>query len=160
MGGSGVAAGFGIGVVAAITGVAGGELLIPTIVLLFGEDIKTAGSLSLLVSLPNMLVAFARYSRDDSFAVLGANFRFAMITADRLEELRDLLAAGADIHEEYNGFNLLHRAVDGEIDGHIQTGEPLHDWERVGVPTLRYSAAGRRLSRTGVGDLCVGRVQS
>lgn len=45
---------------------------------------------------------------------------------DRLEELRDLLAAGADIHEEYNGFTLLHRAVDGEIDGHIQTGEPLH----------------------------------
>ncbi|WP_406513925.1 hypothetical protein OG851_39800 [Streptomyces sp. NBC_00161] len=42
-------AGFGIGAVAAIMGVAGGELLIPMIVLLFGEDIKTAGSLSLLV---------------------------------------------------------------------------------------------------------------
>ncbi|MEU9299775.1 sulfite exporter TauE/SafE family protein [Streptomyces sp. NPDC048269] len=56
----GVMVGFGIGVVAAIMGVAGGELLIPTIVLLFGEDIKTAGSLSLLVSLPTMLVAFAR----------------------------------------------------------------------------------------------------
>ncbi|MGR4881271.1 sulfite exporter TauE/SafE family protein [Streptomyces sp. LARHCF249] len=74
----GVVAGFGIGVVAAIMGVAGGELLIPTIVLLFGEDIKTAGSLSLLVSLPTMLVAFARYSRDGSFAVLGANLRFTM----------------------------------------------------------------------------------
>ncbi|PLW65701.1 ankyrin repeat domain-containing protein [Streptomyces sp. SCUT-3] len=45
---------------------------------------------------------------------------------DRLEDLRDLLAAGADVHEEYNGFTLLHRAVDGEIDGHTQTGEPLH----------------------------------
>ncbi|WP_247197908.1 hypothetical protein [Streptomyces sp. GESEQ-35] len=67
----GVVAGFGIGVVAAIMGVAGGELLIPTIVLLFAADIKTAGSLSLLVSLPTMLVAFARYSRDGSFAVLG-----------------------------------------------------------------------------------------
>ncbi|MFJ8535460.1 sulfite exporter TauE/SafE family protein [Streptomyces sp. NPDC093591] len=75
----GVVAGFGIGVVAAITGVAGGELLIPTIVLLFGQDIKTAGSLSLLVSLPTMLVAFARYSRDGSFAVLGANRRFALV---------------------------------------------------------------------------------
>ncbi|MDV5145479.1 sulfite exporter TauE/SafE family protein [Streptomyces sp. SBC-4] len=75
----GVAAGFGIGVVAAIMGVAGGELLIPTIVLLFGQDIKTAGSLSLLVSLPTMLVAFARYSRDGSFAVLGANRRFALV---------------------------------------------------------------------------------
>ncbi|MET9700845.1 sulfite exporter TauE/SafE family protein [Streptomyces sp. NPDC006529] len=77
----GVVAGFGIGVVAAIMGVAGGELLIPTIVLLFGEGIKTAGSLSLLVSLPTMLVAFARYSRNGSFAVLGANVRFAAIMA-------------------------------------------------------------------------------
>nr|WP_255565740.1 sulfite exporter TauE/SafE family protein [Prauserella sp. PE36] len=72
----GVAAGRGIGVVAAIMGVAGGELLIPTIVLLYGIDIKTAGSLSLLVSLPTMLVAFARYSRDNSFGVLRHNLRF------------------------------------------------------------------------------------
>lgn len=78
---AGVVAGFGIGVVAAIMGVAGGELLIPTIVLLFGEDIKTAGSLSLLVSLPTMLVAFARYSRDGSFDVLGANRRFTIVMA-------------------------------------------------------------------------------
>ncbi|MFL5999902.1 MAG: sulfite exporter TauE/SafE family protein [Streptomyces sp.] len=78
---SGVVAGFGIGVVAAIMGVAGGELLIPTIVLLFAVDIKTAGSLSLLVSLPTMLVAFARYSRDGSFAVLGANLRFTAVLA-------------------------------------------------------------------------------
>ncbi|MFB7579356.1 sulfite exporter TauE/SafE family protein [Streptomyces hydrogenans] len=78
---AGVAAGFGIGVVAAIMGVAGGELLIPTIVLLFGEDIKTAGSLSLLVSLPTMLVAFARYSRDGGFAVLGQNLRFTAVMA-------------------------------------------------------------------------------
>ncbi|MGW6903714.1 sulfite exporter TauE/SafE family protein [Streptomyces sp. NPDC054940] len=77
----GVLAGFGIGVVAAIMGVAGGELLIPTIVLLFAVDIKTAGSLSLLVSLPTMLVAFARYSRDGSFAVLGANVRFTLTMA-------------------------------------------------------------------------------
>ncbi|MFF5938900.1 sulfite exporter TauE/SafE family protein [Streptomyces sp. NPDC012508] len=75
----GVVAGFGIGAVAAIMGVAGGELLIPTIVLLFGLDIKTAGSMSLLVSLPTMLVAFARYSRDGSFAVLGANRRFTLV---------------------------------------------------------------------------------
>lgn len=76
---AGVVAGFGIGVVAAIMGVAGGELLIPTIVLLYAADIKTAGSLSLLVSLPTMLVAFARYSRDGSFAVLGANRRFVAV---------------------------------------------------------------------------------
>ncbi|WP_327726303.1 hypothetical protein OG250_00990 [Streptomyces sp. NBC_00487] len=34
-----------------------------------------------LVSLPTMLVAFARYSRDGSFAVLGANIRFTTIMA-------------------------------------------------------------------------------
>ena len=44
----GLVAGFAIGVVAAVMGVAGGELLIPTIVLLYGVDIKIAGSLSLL----------------------------------------------------------------------------------------------------------------
>lgn len=77
----GVVAGFGIGVVAAIMGVAGGELLIPTIVLLFGEDIKTGGSLSLVVSLPTMLVACARYSRDGSFVVLGVNLRFTTVMA-------------------------------------------------------------------------------
>ena len=72
----GIAAGVIIGVVAALMGVAGGELLIPTIVLLYGTDIKIAGSLSLAVSLPTMLVAFARFSRDKSFAVLGQNKRF------------------------------------------------------------------------------------
>jgi Protein of unknown function (DUF3298) len=40
-----VVAGLGIGVVAALMGVAGGELLIPTIVVLFAVDIKIAGSL-------------------------------------------------------------------------------------------------------------------
>ncbi|MFB8147461.1 sulfite exporter TauE/SafE family protein [Microbacterium sp. NPDC056003] len=69
----GVVAGFAIGVVAALMGVAGGELLIPTIVLLYGIDIKIAGTLSLAVSLPTMLVAFARYSRDNSFTVLRQN---------------------------------------------------------------------------------------
>ncbi|MEU6894806.1 sulfite exporter TauE/SafE family protein [Streptomyces sp. NPDC046557] len=78
---AGVVTGFGIGAVAAIMGVVGGELLIPTIVLLYGADIKLAGSLSLLVSLPTMLVAFARYSRDGSFAVLGANLRFTALMA-------------------------------------------------------------------------------
>jgi uncharacterized protein len=48
----GVITGFGIGIIAALMGVAGGELLIPTIVLLFGADLKLAGSLSLVVSLP------------------------------------------------------------------------------------------------------------
>ncbi|RKN51233.1 sulfite exporter TauE/SafE family protein [Micromonospora endolithica] len=78
---AGVVAGFFIGVVAALMGVAGGELLIPTIVLLFGTDIKIAGSLSLAVSLPTMLVAFARYSRDGSFAVLRRHARLTGVLA-------------------------------------------------------------------------------
>lgn len=67
---AGLIAGFGIGMVAALLGVAGGELLIPTIVLLYGLDIKLAGSLSLMVSLPTMIVGFARYSGSEAFAIL------------------------------------------------------------------------------------------
>lgn len=78
---TGVVAGFVIGSVAALMGVAGGELLIPTLVLLFGLDVKLAGSLSLAISLPTMVVGFARYSRDASFAVLGRNVRFVSVMA-------------------------------------------------------------------------------
>lgn len=78
---AGVLAGLCIGIVAALLGVAGGELLIPTIIILFGVDFKLAGSLSLAVSLPTMLVSFARYSKDSRFAVLGANKSFVLIMA-------------------------------------------------------------------------------
>lgn len=78
---AGLVAGVGIGMVAALMGVAGGELLIPTIVLIYAVDIRTAGSLSLAVSLPTMLVAFTRYSRDASFTVLRANTRFVTTMA-------------------------------------------------------------------------------
>ncbi|MFD9338314.1 hypothetical protein ACFWBF_28515 [Streptomyces sp. NPDC060028] len=60
--------------------------------LLFGEGIKTAGSLSLLVSLPTMLAAFARYSRDGSFAVLGAGLR---LPSESTRQLRRLSGAAA-----------------------------------------------------------------
>jgi len=50
-------------------------------VLLFAVDIKIAGSLSLVVSLPTMLVVFARYSRDNSFTVLAANKTFVLAMA-------------------------------------------------------------------------------
>ena len=67
---AGIFAGFGIGCVASLLGVAGGELLIPTLVILFGADMHLAGSLSLAISLPTMVVGFVRYSYDQSFAVL------------------------------------------------------------------------------------------
>ena len=75
---AGVLAGLAIGVVASLLGVAGGELLIPTIVLLFAADIKLAGSLSLAVSLPTLIVGFARYSRDGSFSILRDNRAFLL----------------------------------------------------------------------------------
>lgn len=63
----GIGAGFGIGLVSSLLGVAGGELLIPTLTLLFGIEIKLAGSLSLLVSLPTILMGLWRYSRQAVF---------------------------------------------------------------------------------------------
>lgn len=78
---AGVLAGVAIGVVAAVLGVAGGELLIPTIILLHGLDIKVAGSLSLAISLPTMLVAFARYRQDRAFSVLARNTTFLLAMA-------------------------------------------------------------------------------
>ncbi|GLI22595.1 MULTISPECIES: sulfite exporter TauE/SafE family protein [Xanthobacteraceae] len=78
---AGVIAGFAIGVVASLMGVAGGELLIPTLVLLFGADIKLAGSLSLAVSLPTMIVGFTRYSRDNAFATVAQNKVFVAVMA-------------------------------------------------------------------------------
>ena len=78
---AGVISGLVIGIVAAVMGVAGGELLIPTLILLFGVDLKLAGSLSLAVSLPTMITGFARYSRDRSFEVLGRSRKFVIIMA-------------------------------------------------------------------------------
>lgn len=66
----GIVAGFIIGAVASLLGVAGGELLIPTIVILYGVDVKLAGSLSLAISLPTMIVGFARYTKSQSFVIL------------------------------------------------------------------------------------------
>lgn len=77
----GVLAGAGIGIVAAILGVAGGELLIPTIMILYGVDIKLAGSLSLVVSLPTMITAFSRYRRDNSFKVIKVQRGFILLMA-------------------------------------------------------------------------------
>ena len=77
----GVVSGLVIGIVAAVMGVASGELLIPTLILLFGVDVKLAGSLSLAVSLPTMITGFARYSRDRSFQVLWRTQKFVALMA-------------------------------------------------------------------------------
>jgi uncharacterized membrane protein YfcA len=53
-------------------GVAGGEVIIPTLVFAFGADIKTAGTASLLVSLPTVLSGIVRYARRGAYADRGS----------------------------------------------------------------------------------------
>ena len=60
--------GLGIGLVSSLLGVAGGELIIPTLVFAFGAGIKTAGTASLLISLPTVAVGVLRHRRLGSFA--------------------------------------------------------------------------------------------
>ena len=59
--GAGITFGLMIGLVSSLLGVAGGELIIPTLVFAFGADIKTAGTASLLISLPTVCVGLLRY---------------------------------------------------------------------------------------------------
>ncbi|GBF79041.1 sulfite exporter TauE/SafE family protein [Aphanothece sacrum] len=60
--------GLGIGLVSSLLGVAGGELIIPTLIFGFGLDIKIAGTGSLLVSLPTVIVGLLRYNSQGAFA--------------------------------------------------------------------------------------------
>jgi uncharacterized membrane protein YfcA len=58
---AGVGIGLGVGVVSSVLGVAGGELLIPALVFIFGADIKTAGTASLIISLFIVAAGVWRY---------------------------------------------------------------------------------------------------
>jgi uncharacterized membrane protein YfcA len=64
--GAGAIIGIGVGLVSSVLGVAGGELLIPALVLIFGADIKTAGSASILISLGLVAIGLWRYWRADA----------------------------------------------------------------------------------------------
>ena len=57
-----------MGLVSSLLRVAGGELIIPTLVFAFGVDIKTAGTASLLISLPTVAVGVLRHRRLGSLA--------------------------------------------------------------------------------------------
>jgi uncharacterized protein len=54
-------AGVAVGAVSSLLGVAGGELIIPILIFLFGADIKTAGTASVLISTPIVLTGIARH---------------------------------------------------------------------------------------------------
>jgi uncharacterized membrane protein YfcA len=60
---AGCTIGIGVGLASSILGVAGGELLIPTLVFVFGLDIKAAGSASILISLGVVMSGLWRYWR-------------------------------------------------------------------------------------------------
>jgi uncharacterized protein len=59
--------GLGIGLVSSLLGVAGGELIIPTLLFAFGADVKTAGTARLLISLPTVAVGVVRHARLKAF---------------------------------------------------------------------------------------------
>ncbi len=57
----GFVAGIVIGIFSSMLGVAGGELIIPTIIMLFAIDIKLAGTLSLAISIPTIIMGLFKY---------------------------------------------------------------------------------------------------
>lgn len=60
------ACGIIIGLVSSLLGVAGGELIIPVFILLFGVEVKVAGSMSMLVGIPTIVVGLLRHFGPDS----------------------------------------------------------------------------------------------
>lgn len=54
-------AGLAVGAVSSMLGVAGGELIIPILMFIFGVDIRTAGTASVLISTPVVLTGIARH---------------------------------------------------------------------------------------------------
>ncbi|QWU15394.1 Uncharacterized membrane protein YfcA [Paenibacillus sophorae] len=64
----GIAFGIGIGIVSSLLGVAGGELIIPTLLLVYGVDIKIAGTASVLISLPTVVIGMIKHASNGAYA--------------------------------------------------------------------------------------------
>ena len=60
---AGLLLGLCIGCVSTFLGVAGGELLIPTLIFVFGAAVRVAGSATLFISIPTVCMGLWRYSR-------------------------------------------------------------------------------------------------
>jgi uncharacterized membrane protein YfcA len=56
-----VAAGLLVGTISSLLGVAGGEFIIPILIFVFGAGIRTAGTASVLISIPVVLMGVARH---------------------------------------------------------------------------------------------------
>ena len=59
--------GFFIGSISSVLGVAGGEVIIPTLIFGYGVAIKAAGSLSMMISLPTVLTGLTRHAATGFF---------------------------------------------------------------------------------------------
>ena len=57
-----------IGVISSLLGVAGGEVIIPILILIFGLDVKLAGTISLMISLPTILVGISRNKKNNMYS--------------------------------------------------------------------------------------------
>jgi uncharacterized membrane protein YfcA len=75
---AGAGIGLGVGVVSSVLGVAGGELLIPTLMFIFGADIKTAGTASLIISLAIVATGGWRYHRVGALPMRGGPQRITI----------------------------------------------------------------------------------
>ncbi|KMT22545.1 sulfite exporter TauE/SafE family protein [Clostridium cylindrosporum] len=64
----GVFCGLIIGFISSLLGVAGGELIIPILILIFGVDIKIAGTVSLLISLPTILIGISKNASNKMYS--------------------------------------------------------------------------------------------
>jgi len=71
-----VICGYFIGLISSLLGVAGGELIIPTIMIIYGVDIKLAGTLSLLISIPTLIVGIYKYKQKTNLLPLSENKTF------------------------------------------------------------------------------------
>lgn len=64
---AGLLFGFAIGSISSVLGVAGGEVIIPTMLFGYGIAIKVAGSLSMMISFPTVLTGLARHAASGFF---------------------------------------------------------------------------------------------
>lgn len=60
-------AGLAVGAVSSVLGVAGGEFIIPSLIFLFGADIKTAGTASVIIGIPIVIAGIVRHIKAGRF---------------------------------------------------------------------------------------------
>lgn len=84
-----------IGLVSSLLGVAGGELIIPAFILLFGVDVKVAGSMSILVGMPTIAVGVVRHLAAGSVLRDGAVWRTTIVPLGAGSILGAILGAQA-----------------------------------------------------------------